>query len=65
MADIVTLSRVINLKMSPAQVRRCKAAAKQKGLRFSAWARSVLLENADRIVGSTGRSGGLDAPSLP
>ena len=63
MADIVTLSRVVNLKMSPAQVRRCKAAAKQQGKRFSAWARETLLDKANRIVGG-GHNGVLDAPSL-
>jgi hypothetical protein len=63
MSGIISLSRVINLKMSPAQVRRVKAAAKQQGMRFSTWARDALLEKANRIIG--GNSGVLEAPSLP
>jgi hypothetical protein len=64
MTDIPKLDKVATLKMTAAQIRRCKAAAKQKGLRFSVWARNLLVSNANAIVGQSG-SALLDAPTIP
>ena len=64
MPDVPKLDHVATLKLSAAQLRRCKAAARAQGLRFSVWARNVLVRDANKIVGHTGSSL-LDAPTLP
>ena len=61
---IPKLDRVATLKMSAAQIRQCKAAARSQGMRFSVWARTVLLANADRVMGPNGGSV-LEAPKIP
>jgi len=61
--DVPKLDHVATVKLSAAQLRRCKAAARQQGLRFSVWARNVLVQNANKVVG--GASGMLDAPKIP
>jgi hypothetical protein len=62
--DVPKLDHVATLKLSAAQLRRCKAAARAQGLRFSVWARNVLVSQANRTVGQSG-SGMLDAPKIP
>jgi predicted nucleotide-binding protein (sugar kinase/HSP70/actin superfamily) len=58
--------RVVALKVSAAQSRRMKAAARKSGKRFSTWARERLIEAAERIMRSNGAgSGRLEAPSMP
>lgn len=64
MPDVPKLDHVATLKLSAAQLRRCKAAARAQGLRFSVWARNVLVRDANKIVGQNGSSL-LDAPTLP
>ena len=62
--DIPKFDHVATVKLSAAQLRRCKAAARANGLRFSVWARNVLVNQANRTVGQNG-SGVLDAPKIP
>lgn len=59
--------RVVSLKVTAAQGRRLKAAARKAGKRFGVWARERLLESADRIMtGANGTSSRhLEAPVLP
>lgn len=64
MTDIPKLDHVATLKMSAAQLRRCKAAARAQGMRFSVWARNLLVSSANRIVGQNG-SALLDVPTIP
>jgi len=43
-----------------------QAAARKRGKRFSTWARDMLVEAAERIMGRTnGSAGRLEAPSIP
>jgi hypothetical protein len=62
--DVPKLDHVATLKLSAAQLRRCKAAARAKGLRFSVWARNILVDHANRTIGSNGSSL-LTAPKIP
>lgn len=64
MPDVPKLDHVATLKLSAAQLRRCKAAARAKGMRFSVWARNILVESANKVIGHNGSSL-LDAPTLP
>ena len=64
MPDVPKLDHVATLKLSGAQLRRCKAAARAQGLRFSVWARNILVNHANKTVGTNGSSL-LDAPKIP
>jgi hypothetical protein len=62
--DVPKLDHVATLKLSGAQLRRCKAAARAQGMRFSVWARNILVAQANRTIGTNGGSL-LDAPTIP
>jgi len=62
--DIPKLDKVATLKMTAAQFRRCKAAARARGMRFGVWARNHLVMEANRVVGQN-HGALLDAPTIP
>lgn len=63
-SDVPKLDHVVTLKFTAAQLRRCKAAARSKGQRFSAWARTNLVAAANQTMGQH-PTALLDAPTVP
>ena len=59
-----TLNKVMTLKVSPAQMRRMKEAARAEGLRMSVWARNILIMQANKAVGAR-PTALLPTPTLP
>jgi hypothetical protein len=59
---------MVSLKATPAQVRRMRAAAKGVGETFSAWARGVLIREANAIMANLAPPSDvvkLNIPELP
>ena len=63
MPEIETLDQVVTLKVSKSHKRRLKAKARDNGMRFGVWARTVLLAQLEPTNGKA--RGNLAAPVLP
>jgi hypothetical protein len=61
------LDHALTIKLSTAQLRECKAAARKRGKLLAVWARDALVDRAgsDGEHAGNGHHARLEAPELP